>query len=671
MNSPQIIIPSFIYINGYPGVGKLTVAKELCKLLPKAKIVSNHLLIDPVAAVFDRDVEEYQPLRQVLRGEFLKSIATATSTREITWIFTDQQSSSILGTSSAKDYQNAAAIRGSPFISVITNCDLEENLKRAIGGDRGVGTNTKLTDLGILRRIRESEDIFHFNDENELEIDITQLSPSEVAGKIYDHIGKILFLYFLAPNNKLEFVQVGILHSKKGLESPEVRPTKKFRDLRGFKQEFIADLHKGPPCRNVSLLCWLVSRPRHHGGVVFLSVGDSSGTIQVVANSSKMDERFGLRTLKPESSLMVHGNVDSSRGDAIEISAYKIDIISKATRTLYHNIRQPDPKILEAKYTDHQLSHRHLYIRNPLISALNIYRSHLFSAIHEWFKSHQFIEISTPLITPSILYEPRSAIQISNLKKDKTLFLSQCAGFYLEAAAHAHERVYNLGPSFRNESRTNRHLMEYWHIKAELCSGALNDIMDLVEIFLHDVFQAVFQHTKKTTSLLGTCQPILQVPFARLTYREALEMLRKEGHDILFGQNISKQAEDFLTDHFGGPVWLTHKPRSLEPFPYSVCPDDAELVMTADLISSAGFGEICGVAEKSFTRRDLETRLEEKGKSEMQEVYGWVLESRDYGMVPHTAFGMGFERVLRWFCGVPHVKDMVPFPRVFGRDPTP
>ncbi|KAK2028998.1 class II aaRS and biotin synthetase [Colletotrichum zoysiae] len=313
---------------------------------------------------------------------------------------------------------------------------------------------------------------------------------------------------------------------------------------------------------------------------------------------------------------------------------------------LHPDIRHAGPRILASQNTDVVLSHRHLYLRNPLIMALSLYRSQCLSAVHEWFKEHRFVEISAPLITPSILYEPSSAIHISNLKTTKPLFLSQCAGFYLEAAAHAHERVYNLGPSFRNESRTNRHLMEYWHIKAELCSGEIRDIMDLVEIFLRGIFKAMLEHTKKVTAMLGTEPADIPVPFARITYREALKLLRGKGHEISFGQNISKQAEDALTNHFGGPVWLMCKSRCLEPFPYRVYPDDEELTMTADLIASRGFGEICGVAEKSFTREEMLLRLKEKGKAEMHDVYGWVLQSRDFGMVPHTAFGMGFEMVL-------------------------
>ena len=141
-------------------------------------------------------------------------------------------------------------------------------------------------------------------------------------------------------------------------------------------------------------------------------------------------------------------------------------IVSRSSRLLHPEIRKLDKDLLAHHNTDKLLASRHLYLRNPLLVALNLYRSKFMFSIHQWFRDHRFVDFSAPLITPSLLYEPKSAIHISKLKANKPLYLSQCAGFYLEAAAHAHERVYNLGPSFRNESRTNRHLMDYWHIKA-------------------------------------------------------------------------------------------------------------------------------------------------------------------------------------------------------------
>lgn len=455
-----------------------------------------------------------------------------------------------------------------------------------------------------------------------------------------------------------------------GLEPRVVPPHKTFADITGFKHEFIRELHKGRPGHEVHLICWLVGRPRHHGAILFCPVGDSTGTIQVVAHKAMASSWAELKTVGLESSLNVSGILAFTRGRA-EIILKKASIISKSTGFVHPEIRKLDKDILAKHNTDKVLAYRHLYLRNPLFLTLNLYRSKFFSAIHRWFQDHQFVDISAPLITPSILYEPSSAVHLANLKSKQTLFLSQCAGFYLEAAAHAHERVYNLGPSFRNESRTNRHLMEYWHIKAELCSGQMNDIIDLVEIFLHDISEAISSYTDELTTMMKTSRPRIQIPFQRITYIEALALLNESNFALSFGQNISKPAENLLTEHFGGPVWVTHKPRELEPFPYCICPGDDRLTMTADLISSGGFGEICGVAEKSYTRDELETRMKEKGKMEQMDIYSWVLESRDFGMVPHTAFGMGFERLMRWFCGLPHVKDAIPFPRVFGRDPIP
>ncbi|KAI1326340.1 hypothetical protein F5Y16DRAFT_400409 [Xylariaceae sp. FL0255] len=182
---------SFIYINGYPGVGKLTIARQLSKLFPRAKVLDNHLLIDPVAAIFDRTAEEYQPTRQKL-AIILEAIATAETIRENTLIFTDSQSSSELGTSAARDYKTAAESCGLPFLSVILHCGLEENLNRAMGSDRGNGSNTKLTDLEIIQAIREKEDLHRFRDTYEMELDVTNLSPNEAATHIYEHVNKIL-----------------------------------------------------------------------------------------------------------------------------------------------------------------------------------------------------------------------------------------------------------------------------------------------------------------------------------------------------------------------------------------------------------------------------------------------------------------------------------------------
>lgn len=455
-----------------------------------------------------------------------------------------------------------------------------------------------------------------------------------------------------------------------------------FRYLSGFKHLFIAEILTSSPVNSqVNFTAWVASRPRSFGRLVFIDVVDSTGKAQVVVEFHHLSTAripTAIRDLRPESSVHVHGTIVTRDTDGhdirpIEIRAHGIDIISAACGTLALPIRRHNPGLLSS---DKILSNRHIYLRNPILLAIGKFRSDMLYSMHKWFHSHSFVEISTPLITSSILYEPQSAIPLGGplAEGKKSIFLSQCAGFYLEAAAHAHERVYNLGPSFRNESRTNRHLMEYWHVKAELTSGTLDDIMSLVEIFLRDIRSDCERLGIQTASSLGNVFPDdFTLPFPRITYLEAQQYLSTTDEVVEFGQNISNHHERMLTERFcssKSPLWITHKPRALEPFPYAINPYDTRLTMTADLVAPDGFGEICGVAEKSYRLSDLDERLREKGKEAMEE-YEWVRDMRHYGMVPHVAFGMGFERVIRWWIGVKHVKDTIPFPRVFGRAPLP
>jgi asparaginyl-tRNA synthetase len=382
-------------------------------------------------------------------------------------------------------------------------------------------------------------------------------------------------------------------------------------------------------------------------------VVDSTGTIQIVLADKVAEQHTYAQHLVPESSMYVRG-ILSQNVTCAEIPA--ADMTS---------VRSTGVEILSSKNANYVLSLRHIYI--------NEFRSHVSDAIRTWFKNHDSVDFSAPLITPTLLYEPSAAIHLANLHNTRQLFLSQCAGFYLEAGAHAHERVYNLGPSFRNESRTNRHSTEYWHIKAELCSRRLDDIISLVEIFLRDIRQATAKRGVAVRSMLGSHDyPEFEISFQRYTYAAAIQMLQQSGVDIYFGSNISKACEDRLTAQNGHqPIWITNKPRTLEPFPYAIDNEDKRCTMTADLIAPNGYGEICGVAEKSFERSALDERMAEKEKDKQLEIYGWVREMRGFGLVPHTAFGMGFERLLRWLCGNNHVKDVIPFPRIFGREPLP
>ncbi|KAF4949036.1 hypothetical protein FGADI_9321 [Fusarium gaditjirri] len=184
-------MPCFIYINGFPGVGKLTIAKELQQLLPGSKVYHNHLLIDPIDALVERSSPGYHEMRTGLRRYILNAIATSEYTKDKTWIFTDAREASEAGEKGAKDYEAAARKRRVSFISIVLECEIEENIRRAINPMRSQSVDAKLTDEAILRLILENEAIYRFGDENELVLDVTKLSSNEAALRIKEHVNRL------------------------------------------------------------------------------------------------------------------------------------------------------------------------------------------------------------------------------------------------------------------------------------------------------------------------------------------------------------------------------------------------------------------------------------------------------------------------------------------------
>lgn len=438
-----------------------------------------------------------------------------------------------------------------------------------------------------------------------------------------------------------------------------------------MKEQYVSDiLGKGEAGDKISLPCWIKNR-RHHGNLVFLDVCDSTGTIQCVFNQSQLPgEVFEIAKHTPlESSVLVEGAV-VVRGIVMtkvkEIQASSITVIGLATKE-FSPRPHSDIDIFDPALADHLLRNRHLYLRNEKVMAILKFRHILMGVIHQWFRETGFIEITAPVLTPLPLYDDGTAISL-NLHGDD-VFLTQCVGFYLESAVHAFEKVYNIGPSFRGEeSRSKRHLMEYWHIKAELAFGNLEDIISIVESLLNHVVVQCQDQCLEITSVLGTqlCTDGQFGPFPRITYREAIVRLSQMGADIQFGGSLGSEEEELLSRDFKTPFWIVGIPRSIEPFPYVIDPDDLEVTRTADLIATNGFGELLGVAEKITDLPMLDERMGEKGKFGNQS-YDWLRDLREYGCVPHIGFGMGVERYIRWLLDIPHVRDTIPFPRTFRR----
>lgn len=433
-----------------------------------------------------------------------------------------------------------------------------------------------------------------------------------------------------------------------------------------MKELYIKDFRSMDNDTSVILLGW-VKRKRRHSNVAFMDIVDSTGLIQVVANKASVGaEAFEVfKKVNYEAAVEIAGVLDRNNGK-MEIYAKSIKVIGEAVKQFSPRPRS-DFDIFDPSLTDHLLRNRHAYIRNPKIMAILHFRHILMSHMREWFNKNRFIEINAPILTPIPLYEDGSAMGIT--VHDENIFLTQCVGYYLEAAVHAFERVYNMGPSFRGEeSRSKRHLMEYWHIKAELAFGNREDIINLVENIVSYLTEKCHKDSHEILKTLGVdmCMDGLKTPYARISYEKAIAHLQKEGVEIEYGKGLGSKEEETLSKLYDGPFWVVGIPRCIEPFPYCIDQSDNRITVVADLIASNGYGELLGVAEKIHDFNMLSERMREKGKFKDAR-YEWVREVHQIGCVPHIAFGMGVERMIRWLLNIQHVRDAMPFPRIFRR----
>lgn len=456
-----------------------------------------------------------------------------------------------------------------------------------------------------------------------------------------------------------------------------------------MKTVYVRDLLRGSKREGtaVTLLGWIKAR-RDMGQLVFLDVCDSTGTMQVVVKGGSQETSGDqtavavlsdaavvsgpftvAKTVPLESAVSVQGDIVQGP-QGFELHADSLEIIGRANKDF-----NPRPRsnidVLDNNLADHLIRHRHLYLRNEKLAAILRFRHLLMGAIHEWFRQKGFVEITAPVLTPVPLYEDGTAMALD--VHDERVFLTQCVGFYLESAVHAFEKVYNMGPSFRaEETRSKRHLMEYWHIKAELAWVDLDDIIATVEDLISYAVEFSLDECGDIADVLGKkiCAHGLATPFPRISYVEAVERLHQLGMPFEFGTSMGSAEEEALSQQFVSPFWITGIPRKIEPFPYVIDKSDPRLTRTADLIATGGYGELLGVAEKTHNLSELDERMREKGKFGDPR-YDWVRQLREFGCVPHGGFGMGFERFIRWLLDIPHVRDTIPFPRIFRRKIAP
>ncbi|SFA50055.1 asparaginyl-tRNA synthetase [Anoxybacillus pushchinoensis] len=423
----------------------------------------------------------------------------------------------------------------------------------------------------------------------------------------------------------------------------------------------IAEVHKYVG-QEVTIGAWLANK-RSSGKIAFLQLRDGTGFIQGVVEKSQVNEDVfqAAKSITQESSLYVTGVVreDARSPFGYELSVTNIELIHMAV----------DYPITPKEHgIEFLMDHRHLWLRSKRQHAIMKIRNEVIRATYEFFNENGFVKVDPPILTGSA---PEGTTELFHTKYfDEDAYLSQSGQLYMEAAAMALGKVFSFGPTFRAEkSKTRRHLIEFWMIEPEMAFYQFEDNLQVQEQYVSHIVQSVLKRCQLELKTLGRDTSKLEnvkPPFARITYDEAIQLLHEKGfNDIQWGDDFGAPHETAIAESFDKPVFITHYPTTLKPFYMQPDPNRPEVVLCADLIAPEGYGEIIGGSERIHDYDLLKQRLEEHQLS--LDAYKWYLELRQYGSVPHSGFGLGLERTIAWICGVEHVRETIPFPRLLNR----
>ena len=415
--------------------------------------------------------------------------------------------------------------------------------------------------------------------------------------------------------------------------------------------------------KKVTLKGWLYNS-RSSGKIRFLIIRDGTGFIQGVLVQSQADpEAWELAAdLPQESAIEVTGSVreDVRAPLGYELQVEGIRVIGRAAPDYPISLKEHGPDFL--------LDNRHLWLRTPRQAAIMHIRNTVVKALRDWLDSQGFTLIDAPILTPAAC-EGTTTLFETEYFGDKA-YLSQSGQLYMEAAAMALGRVYCFGPTFRAEkSKTRRHLIEFWMMEPEMAFVDHEENLALQEAMVKEVVARVLaKHREDLTLLerdLSRLEEVVARPFARITYDEAIEYLQEIGHEIQWGDDFGAPDETALAEHQGKPVFVEGFPAAIKAFYMKPHPQRPEVVLAADLLAPEGYGEIIGGSQRIDDLDLLLSRIKEHKLPE--EAFKWYLDLRRYGSVPHSGFGIGLERFISWICGLSHLREAIPFPRLINR----
>jgi asparaginyl-tRNA synthetase len=427
--------------------------------------------------------------------------------------------------------------------------------------------------------------------------------------------------------------------------------------------------------QEVTVRGWLYNKT-HKGRLVFMQVRDGSGIAQCVIFKKEISpEEFELaKGLSQESSIIITGTVrKDERSPGIpggyEIGVNSLKMIQRA---------EEYPITPKEHGVEFLMDNRHLWLRSSRQWAIIRIRATIIKAIRDWLDDHGYLLVDTPILTPTAGENTTTLFEIDY--HGEPAYLAQTGQLYNEVNMAAHGKVYCFGPTFRAEkSKTRRHLMEFWMVEPEMAFFDLNALIEMEQEFVACIVQTVLQKHPQELAILERDTTKLENvtgEFPRITYTEAVERLQKlaeeatdpeekENLAITWGEDFGAAHETAIAEMFDKPVFVTHYPVEAKAFYMEPNIDDPGVVNCTDLLAPEGYGEITGGSERIFDPGLMAERVKTMGISE--EAYKWYIDLRKFGSIPHAGFGLGVERVVAWVCGLPHIRETIPYPRMLNR----
>ena len=414
--------------------------------------------------------------------------------------------------------------------------------------------------------------------------------------------------------------------------------------------------------QEVKMHVWLTDK-RSSGKIIFLQLRDGTAFFQGVVRKNDVSEEVfdAAKSLRQEASFYITGTIHE---DARSHFGYEIQITD--LKVVSNNEGYPIGN--KEHGVDFLLDHRHLWLRSKKPFAIMQIRNTMFKATVDFFEKEGFIKFDAPIFMHSA---PEGTTQLFHVEYfDHDAYLSQSGQLYGEAGAMAYGKIFTFGPTFRaEESKGRRHMTEFWMMEPEMAWMHQDESLDIQERYLAYMVKQVLENNEYELKILGRdpekLRPTTEGNFVRLPYDDAIKMLQDAGRDIKWGDDFGAPDEGYISEQYDRPVFIVNYPTSIKPFYMKKNPDNPKEYLCADVIAPEGYGEIFGGSEREGNYEVLKQQILDAGLN--LEDYQWYLDLRKFGGVPHSGFGMGFERTIAWVCHLDHIREAIPFPRLINR----